>query len=191
MPKRGATLNPLPPLSVTADNAAMEAEPPKADPPKDKRRWFQFSLRTLLIGTLICAIPCALLGRKIERKRNERNAIEAIKALGGQVFYVHEEYPPTEPPGALWLRKVLGENFFDEIDSVELSESAITDDDVVILNSLPQLRGISARKTRISDAALETLKGSTQVQILTLSDTGVTDAGLECLKGCQNSTVSV
>ena len=27
----------------------MEAEPPKAEPPKRKRRWFQFSLRTLLI----------------------------------------------------------------------------------------------------------------------------------------------
>jgi hypothetical protein len=33
----------------------MEAEPSKADPPKRKRRWFQFSLRTLLIGvTLFC-----------------------------------------------------------------------------------------------------------------------------------------
>ena len=31
----------------------MEAEPSKADSPKRKRRWFQFSLRTLLIFTLI------------------------------------------------------------------------------------------------------------------------------------------
>jgi hypothetical protein len=28
----------------------MEAEPPKADPPKRKRCWYQFSLRTLLQG---------------------------------------------------------------------------------------------------------------------------------------------
>jgi hypothetical protein len=27
----------------------MQTEPPKADPPKRKRRWFQFSLRTLMI----------------------------------------------------------------------------------------------------------------------------------------------
>ncbi len=33
----------LPPLSAVADNGAMEAEPPKR-----KRRWYQFSLRTLL-----------------------------------------------------------------------------------------------------------------------------------------------
>jgi hypothetical protein len=36
--------------------------------PKRKRRWFQFSLRTLLIFVLICAIPCAWRGRKIERR---------------------------------------------------------------------------------------------------------------------------
>jgi hypothetical protein len=34
----------------------MEAEPPKADLPKRRRRWFQFSLRTLLITTVILAI---------------------------------------------------------------------------------------------------------------------------------------
>ena len=31
----------------------MEAEPPIADPPRRKRRWYQFSLRTLMIFTLI------------------------------------------------------------------------------------------------------------------------------------------
>ena len=34
-----------------------KAEPPKADPPKRKRRWFQFSLRTLMIGvTVFCLL---------------------------------------------------------------------------------------------------------------------------------------
>jgi uncharacterized protein (TIGR03067 family) len=40
-------------LPAVEDNAAMEADPPKAEPPKRKRRWFQFSLRTLVIFTLI------------------------------------------------------------------------------------------------------------------------------------------
>jgi hypothetical protein len=35
------------------DNAAMQTEPTKADPPKRKRRWFQFSLRTLMIGVTL------------------------------------------------------------------------------------------------------------------------------------------
>jgi hypothetical protein len=36
-------------LPASGDNAAMQTEPPKTDPPKYNRRWFQFSLRTLLI----------------------------------------------------------------------------------------------------------------------------------------------
>jgi hypothetical protein len=43
-------------LPAAADNAAMEAEPPNIEPPKRKCRWFQFSLRTLMIFTGICAI---------------------------------------------------------------------------------------------------------------------------------------
>jgi hypothetical protein len=36
----------------------METDLTKADPPKRKRRWFQFSLRTLMIGvTLLAVLP--------------------------------------------------------------------------------------------------------------------------------------
>ena len=41
----------------------MEVEPTKAEPPKRKRRWFQFSLRTLLIG--VALVPAsAIAGHK-------------------------------------------------------------------------------------------------------------------------------
>jgi hypothetical protein len=63
----------------------MEAEPPKAESPKRKRRWFQFSLRTLLIGVVIIAIACGWLGSKIERKRKELDAVKAIIDVGGRV----------------------------------------------------------------------------------------------------------
>jgi hypothetical protein len=43
----------------------MEAESPKADPPKRKRRWFQFSLRTLMIGVTIATFACAWLAREV------------------------------------------------------------------------------------------------------------------------------
>jgi hypothetical protein len=38
----------------------MESEPPTADLPKRKHRWFQVSLRTLLIGVTIVAVQCAV-----------------------------------------------------------------------------------------------------------------------------------
>jgi hypothetical protein len=54
----------------------MEAEPPKAEPPKPKRRWFQFSLRTLMIGVMLLALVCGYVGRQAEfvRKRHEAAA---------------------------------------------------------------------------------------------------------------------
>jgi hypothetical protein len=64
---------------VAADNAAMEADLIKAAPPKRKRRRFQFSLRTVIIFTATIAIGCAWLGKKIERKQREREAIELVE----------------------------------------------------------------------------------------------------------------
>jgi uncharacterized membrane protein YcjF (UPF0283 family) len=48
----------LSPLHAPADNAAMQTEPPKADAPKRKHRWFQFSLRTLMIVVTQLAVLC-------------------------------------------------------------------------------------------------------------------------------------
>jgi hypothetical protein len=42
-------LNPLLPLPIAVDNAAMQTEPSIPAMPKRKRRGYQFSLRTLLI----------------------------------------------------------------------------------------------------------------------------------------------
>src|SRR6266700_3862204 len=101
----------------------MDAEPPKVDPPKRKRRWFQFSLRTLMIFTLVVAVACAWLGRKIEQKRREREAVTAIVKLGGEAHYDYqhqlgsngEPQLDAKPTGPDWLRSLLGENFFNEV----------------------------------------------------------------------------
>ncbi len=60
-----AAPNPLLQLSAAKDNAAMnESDLPKAEPPKRKRRWFQFSLRTLMIGvTAFCLAAGWLLSQ--------------------------------------------------------------------------------------------------------------------------------
>jgi hypothetical protein len=40
----------------------MQTEPPKAEPPKRKRRWFQFSLRTPLVFTAIYESTKSVVG---------------------------------------------------------------------------------------------------------------------------------
>jgi hypothetical protein len=44
--------DPLLCLRAVGDNAAMQTEPIKADPPKRKHRWIQFRLRTLMNFTI-------------------------------------------------------------------------------------------------------------------------------------------
>ena len=102
--------------AVSADNAAMDAEPIKSEPPKRKRRWYQFSLRTVLIFTVVVAVACALVGRRIERKRRERDTIEAITSAGGTVLFDYQlANASASPLGPAWLRSLFGEQFFSEV----------------------------------------------------------------------------
>jgi hypothetical protein len=65
----------------------MEAEPPKADPPKRKRRWFQFSLRSLLIGVTLLAVVCAYVSWQMR--------IVAVERRDAAVKYPTWETLPT------------------------------------------------------------------------------------------------
>ena len=198
--------------AVAADNAAMDVEPIKADPPKRKRRWFQFSLRSLLIFTAVAAVACSWLVSKIERKRHEREAAEAIVKLGGFAFYDCESTTQglkfsNRPRGPAWLRKLLGENFFSEfelvsLDKVQGAEAALgylrglthvkfltlsrinfTDADLANLDELRDLQSLDLSETKVTDIGLVNLRGFTQLNDLELSRTNVTDAGLKHLKG--------
>ena len=162
----------------------MQTEPPKADPPKRKRRWFQFSLRTLMIVVVIVAIPCAWLGRKIERKRQEREAVAAIKKMGGLVGYDYQ-MAGAKPPGPDWLRNVLGENIFSEVASVSyyFGKANVTDTEAVQLRELAALQKLDLSDTSLTDAGLANLKGLIHLDTLDLSRTNVTDAGLKYLSG--------
>jgi hypothetical protein len=47
----------------------MDSELQEAASPKPRHRWFQFSLRTLMIFTLACAVGCAWFAAKLNRAR--------------------------------------------------------------------------------------------------------------------------
>jgi hypothetical protein len=164
-------------LSAAGDNAAMQTEPPKADPPKRKRRWFQFSLRSLLIFTLICAIASAWLGREIERKRKEREAVAAIVKLGGRARYDYQLLD-AKPTGPNWLRMLLGENSLNEVAEVDLVGAGSADDGLENVKGLMQLYVAYLDRTNVTDAGLRNLAGLTQLEVLYLDEIEVTDAGL-------------
>jgi hypothetical protein len=170
-------------LPAVEDNAAMQAERPKADSPKRKRHRFQFSLRTLLIFTMVCAVACGWLGKRIEQKRKEREGREAIVSLGGSVRYDYQD-GNGKPPGPDWLRDLAGENFFSAVVEVRLlGNPNVGDAELAHLEGMPQLQVLNIFATNVTDAGLLHLKGLTRLKRLYLGNTRVTDAGLTCLRG--------
>ena len=54
-----------------------------AQPPKPRRRWFQFSLRTLLIAVTLVAGLLAAWRAYTEPYRRQRETMKLIEELGG------------------------------------------------------------------------------------------------------------
>ena len=147
------------------------------------RRRFQFTIRSLLLLTLIVSTWGSWFGVEMRAAKRQNEAVGVIEKLGGGVHYDWSGNPNPQPPGPAWLRRVLGEDFFATVDGAFLEGSQGTDGDMENLKGLTQLRYLVLSDTQVTDAGLEHLKRLPQLYILSLDSTQVTDAGLENLKG--------
>jgi hypothetical protein len=157
-----------------------------------KRRWFQFSLRTLLVFVTLCAIACSWFAVKLQQATRQREAVAEIKKLGGICVYDWQldanggfdySYSKTKPTGPVWLRNLLGDDLFQSVIMVGFeAEREVTDASLEPLKGLSEVRELDLYGTKVTDAGLRHLKGLSQLRELCLSDTQVTDAGLEYLK---------
>ncbi len=99
---------------------------------------------------------------------DQEKAIAAIKKLDGKVQVDSDS--PDKP-----------------VVRVVLTDSKITDADMVHLKAFPQLESLSlSGAKKFTDAGLEHIKGLTKLEQLFLNDTKITDAGLAHLKGLTN-----
>ena len=138
--------------------------------PKPKRRWYQFSLRTLPI-VLVLSLPLSWLGQKLRQAREHRETVNAILEAGG---YVEHEYD------------VLGLGL-GEVVYVGLWDWDLGDAELEKLKGLTSLRRLDVDGCRgVTDAGLEHLQGLNNLEWLNISHTQVTEAGLEHLKGMTN-----
>jgi len=162
-------------------------------------RWrFQFSIRSLLVLVVVVALPFSWLAVEMRAARKQKEAVAAIEKLHGTLFW-------DRPAVPRWLRSLLGDDFFDNVDSIflfgpktgnawlenldglsrlktlALDRTQITDADLGRLEGLSHLQELLLERTEITDIGLEKLKGWSQLQKLSLYGTKVTDAGLEHL----------
>ena len=156
--------------------------------PKPRRRWHQFSLRTLLIVVLVLSLPSSWLGVKLHEARKQREAVGAILEAGGTVLYEYQFdesgkfVAQAEPPTPAWLRSLLGDDLFRDVAYVSPGRDS-GDAELEQLKGLTSLRRLNLDGGEVTDAGLEHLKGLTSLEELDLSHTQVTDAGLKHLKG--------
>ena len=164
-------------------------------PLKPKRRWYQFSLMTLLIVMVLCCFAFAWIGSRMRQARENRErvaaveeAVAAIEKLDGWVNRKYEERRPQtwleeqfdDPGGADDPIGVL------KVTEVLLSGTLVTDASLEHLKGLTNLEALVIEHTNVTDAGLVHLKGLTNLRILEFNGTRVTDAGLEHLDGLTN-----
>jgi hypothetical protein len=98
---------------------------------KPTRRLFQYSLRSFLILMTALAV---WLGVIVNRAREQREAVEAIEAVGGRVVYAGGFYIPA------WIRQCLGKDLFENVVWVHfagLYNHDCTDSELKELMALP------------------------------------------------------
>ncbi|MCE9548502.1 MAG: hypothetical protein K8T25_23755 [Planctomycetia bacterium] len=153
--------------------------------PKPKRRWFQFSLRTLFLVTTLDAILFALLGWWSYKARQQREAVAALEKVGGTVSYNYSlpwtsgmKDPPRWP---VQLVHRVGVDYFARVESLRTSGKQVTDANLVHVARLKSLQLLLLDHTQVTDAGLKHLKNLTTLQDLMFIDNHVTDAGMENL----------
>lgn len=145
------------------------------------RRLTQYSLRTLLVGTLVIAFSVNIVAR---RAAIERQAANSVVRLGGTVSYdwqFDEDFNPSgnqAPPGPEWLRRMTGDEYFQSIVSVAIVGRPCGDADLPPLHSLPKLKEVLLANTQVSDRTARVLAGAKNLEILDVSFTRISDRGI-------------
>ena len=174
-----------------------------------KRRWYQFSLKTLLAVMTVATVAFGSwvqYGRYRAQENRDRVAavkesVSAIEELGGKVTSEDKVRRPQtwmenlfdDPGGAddpVRVLEVTEVSFFifrfrTHRNRIQIADG-VTDNDLEHLRALTKLESIDLGNSNITDAGLEHLKRLTNLETLFLGNTQITDIGLEHLKGLAN-----
>ena len=169
-----------------------------------KRRWYQFSLLSMLVVlTLVCLGPGGYVAFEQQKAREQKRSVEAIERLGGTVDYRQDSQ--SRSPA---MRLILGDESFGDVNTVHFGISGNTNEKVTdadlqcftrlthirflclegckrftgtgieTLAGLPKLDSLDLTSTQISDDCLAHLGELKRLDHLILDDTQITDAGL-------------
>ncbi len=182
----------------------MDTSARERPPLPHKRRWYQYSLRSLFLLVTLCAIPCSWLAVKIERGKRQKAAVASLKAKGFTITYDYEIDANGQPVSNAtpnvpqWLRSWLGDDCFATVVGVKTSyiflvseggfnsSCGVTDDDLRPLIDLPHVKFLGLDGAQIGDSALKRIRSLSELQRFSLESTKITDSGLVELKSLPN-----
>ena len=107
----------------------MTSEPKQAG--RGKRRWFQFSLRSLLLAMLVFGCAFGWIAHERQRAWEGQQAVLAIEKAGGEISLKQEG---ARPP---WLAAILGDDSYEYTKDIALHGPLVTDE---TLKSLPYFK---------------------------------------------------
>ena len=141
---------------------------------------FQFSVRSLLVLVVVVALRFSWLAVEIKKARQQKAAVEAIRAANGDIVYDwndSELQKPWEcfadssiiaslerqPTAPAWLAKQMGADFFYDIVEVyfpaDFSTAERCDDSTLdILRCLTKLKHVMLTMTNVTDAGVAKLQ---------------------------------
>ena len=97
----------------------MSSQISQATRPVKRRRWYQFSLRALIVSTVLLSVLLGIFTARLQRARRQAAAVELIRKSGGSVFYDYDR-KAEQSPLPRWLIDAFGEDFFHDVTSVNL-----------------------------------------------------------------------
>ena len=161
-------------MSEQPENEKIEEETNgvKTAEPKLKRRWFQYSIRSLMLVTLLIA---CWLGYISHNARKQKAAVAWVKSMEGNLWYDYQMEEDgmwkanPEPPGPDWLREWIGIDYFSDVYWVDLANTQVTD--LSPLEYLPNLEVLNLSFTQVTD--LSSLDGMSNLFFLQMVDTPV------------------
>ncbi len=186
------------------EDAGLDA--PTTSLPQHKLRWFQFSLRTLLVVmTLICVFLGMVFNYVVLPAERQRAAVQAIAKfqlspkyrtdpLASPLTLTNPFSSPlavyaSAPKDEFWLidklRSILPRDYFYAVLAVDLTGCEFQDLDLVVLKQLPRLRSLGLSDTNVTDAGLENLKDLVDLEELELGRRkreNLSDIGIAHLK---------
>jgi hypothetical protein len=117
---------------------------------KPKRRWFQFSLRTLMVFVTLCAVLCSWHQYNLARKRAElARAADQLSTNVQQMFFGEPEITDAE------LKHF---ERFCQLEVLSLKNADITDAGLEHLRGMKNLRHLYLKGTKVTDSGVKKLQ---------------------------------